>query len=47
MNMIIPNMRLHSTVIAEAVPKRILALMNVEGLSKHHVASHLQVQIHT
>ena len=28
---------------AEAVPKRILDLMNVEGLTRENVASHLQV----
>lgn len=30
---------------AEAVPKKILDLMNVEGLTRENVASHLQVQI--
>lgn len=29
--------------LAEAVPKRILDLMNVEGLTRENVASHLQV----
>lgn len=29
---------------AEAVPKRILDLMNVDGLTRENVASHLQVQ---
>lgn len=29
--------------ISEAVPKRILELMNVPGLSRENVASHLQV----
>lgn len=29
--------------IAEAVPKKILELMNVPGLSRENVASHLQV----
>jgi SHAQKYF class myb-like DNA-binding protein len=29
---------------AEAVPKRILDLMNVEGLTRENVASHLQVR---
>lgn len=28
---------------AEAVPKRILELMNVPGLTRENVASHLQV----
>lgn len=28
---------------AEAVPKKILDLMNVEGLTRENVASHLQV----
>lgn len=31
--------------IAEAVPKKILDLMNVEGLTRENVASHLQVKI--
>lgn len=31
------------TVDAEAVPKRILELMNVEKLTRENVASHLQV----
>ena len=31
--------------IAEAVPKRILDLMNVEGLTRENVASHLQVHL--
>jgi hypothetical protein len=30
---------------AEAVPKRILELMGVQGLTRENVASHLQVQI--
>lgn len=30
---------------AEAVPKKILDLMNVEGLTRENVASHLQVHI--
>lgn len=30
-------------LLAEAVPKRILDLMNVEGLTRENVASHLQV----
>lgn len=30
--------------ISEAVPKRILELMNVPGLSRENVASHLQVR---
>ena len=30
-------------MLAEAVPKRILDLMNVEGLTRENVASHLQV----
>lgn len=29
--------------VAEAVPKRILDLMNVDGLTRENVASHLQV----
>lgn len=32
---------------AEAVPKRILELMNVPGLTRENVASHLQVQFCT
>jgi SHAQKYF class myb-like DNA-binding protein len=28
---------------AEAVPKKILEMMNVEGLTREHVGSHLQV----
>lgn len=32
-------------VDAEAVPKRILDLMNVEGLTRENVASHLQALI--
>jgi hypothetical protein len=31
------------TSISEAVPKRILELMNVPGLTRENVASHLQV----
>jgi hypothetical protein len=30
---------------AEAVPKKILDLMDVEGLTRENVASHLQAQI--
>jgi len=30
---------------AEAVPKRILEMMNVHGLTRENVASHLQVAI--
>ena len=30
-------------LLTEAVPKRILDLMNVEGLTRENVASHLQV----
>ena len=30
--------------VDKAVPKRILDLMNVEGLTRENVASHLQVQ---
>ena len=30
-------------IISEAVPKRILELMNVPGLTRENVASHLQV----
>ncbi len=32
--------------MTEAVPKRILDAMNVEGLTRENVASHLQVQLH-
>lgn len=32
-------------VVAEAVPKKILDLMNVDGLTRENVASHLQVYI--
>ena len=32
---------------AEAVPKRILELMGVHGLTRENVASHLQVQLCT
>ena len=32
-------------LLAEAVPKRILDLMNVEGLTRENVASHLQVTL--
>lgn len=43
---IVPNTRLVLMfVVAEAVPKKILDLMNVEGLSRENVASHLQVYI--
>ena len=31
---------------AEAVPKKILDLMDVEGLTRENVASHLQAQIY-
>ena len=31
------------STISEAVPKRILELMNVPGLTRENVASHLQV----
>ena len=31
--------------VTEAVPKRILDAMNVEGLTRENVASHLQVQL--
>jgi SHAQKYF class myb-like DNA-binding protein len=34
---------LYFAVVAEAVPKRILELMNVEKLTRENVASHLQV----
>ena len=34
---------LYFAVVAEAVPKRILELMNVEKLTREHVASHVQV----
>jgi SHAQKYF class myb-like DNA-binding protein len=30
---------------AEAVPKKILDLMNVDGLTRENVASHLQVPV--
>jgi hypothetical protein len=33
---------LHSTAVAEAVPKKILELMKVDGLTRENVASHLQ-----
>lgn len=33
-----------SHVLSEAVPKRILEIMNVQGLSRENVASHLQVK---
>jgi hypothetical protein len=36
---------LGSNFDAEAVPKRILELMGVQGLTRENVASHLQVQI--
>lgn len=32
-----------TSVITEAVPKKILELMNVPGLTRENVASHLQV----
>jgi len=40
-----PGERVPDTCLAaaEAVPKRILDLMNVEGLTRENVASHLQV----
>jgi two-component response regulator ARR-B family len=31
------------TINAEAVPKKILDLMNVENITRENVASHLQV----
>lgn len=31
--------------IDEAIPSKILELMNVEGLTRHNVASHLQVKM--
>jgi len=34
---------LYFAVVAEAVPKRILELMNVEKLTREHVTSHVQV----
>lgn len=34
-----------SAPISEAVPKRILELMNVPGLTRENVASHLQVSL--
>lgn len=34
-----------SASFSEAVPKRILELMNVPGLTRENVASHLQVSI--
>jgi two-component response regulator (ARR-B family) len=37
------NDEFSSTGIAEAVPKRILDLMKVEGITRENVASHLQV----
>lgn len=33
----------HSFLFAEAVPRKIVALMNVDGITREHVASHLQV----
>lgn len=42
MDFVAPDM-VSSIVIAEAFPKRILDLMNVEGLTRENVASHLQV----
>lgn len=36
-------MDIFSYLFAEAVPKRILELMNVPGLTRENVASHLQV----
>lgn len=35
--------KVSSLVITEAVPKKILDLMNVDGLTRENVASHLQV----
>jgi len=35
--------RLFLILVLEAVPKRILELMNVPGLTRENVASHLQV----
>ncbi len=37
----------HRPAAAEAVPKRILDLMNVEGLTRENVASHLQASLST
>lgn len=34
-------------LLAEAVPKKILDLMNVEKLTRENVASHLQVNVTT
>lgn len=31
--------------VDQAIPSRILELMNVEGLTRHNVASHLQVSL--
>lgn len=43
---IIPNTRfILMFVIAGAVPKKILELMNIEGITRENVASHLQVFI--
>ena len=39
---LVPDLH-HVFSLAEAVPKRILDLMNVEGLTRENVASHLQV----
>lgn len=39
------QLKVNLHVIAEAVPKKILDLMNVEGLTRENVASHLQVQV--
>lgn len=39
---ILMDLFLNNVSDAEAVPKRILDLMNVEGLTRENVASHLQ-----
>jgi hypothetical protein len=43
LGLIMPDSYLTSN--AEAVPKKILDLMNVEGLTRENVASHLQARI--
>ena len=32
-------------IVAEIVPKRILEIMNVQGLTRENIASHLQVRL--
>lgn len=40
---VVTSLRFLHLFIAEAVPKKILDLMNVDGLTRENVASHLQV----